>query len=361
MQPLPDNLISPPIRPVTDAVLDLAPGTPFRDAFLLLSQGRGVCLTGTYGAAMAFYSRLKKEIAANHPIHDYASSRRHQDAWHAVNAQVLIRISDHRPALERAPHNPWLKDFFPDVQQFLMAFATFLGLNGARQWYEKGIRYPVLPHRIHPFYGTYFPTRHDHLLLFDRWLKSTGTEVYRRGIDIGTGCGVLAFIMHAHGLPHIQATDINPNAIYSLQEDLKRLGPLAERSIFPEQADLLGSFQPQSRDLIVFNPPWIPAEPETPMDEACYYRPNFFEDFFCRMARQCPTGTTLVLLFSNFAKVAGLLTEHPVLHALEEHHALFKLADLSREPVRQASKKGTAWLSEIRRQEQVEVLVIQRR
>lgn len=360
MEPLPHDLHRPPIHPATAEVVELTPETPFAHAFRQLSQGAALCLTGSYGSAMAFYSWMKKRIGARHPIHDYASSRRHRDAWYACSARALIRISHHEPTLAKAPRNPWLRAFFPDLPEFFISFADFLGLNGAWQWYRKGVRYPVLPHPIHPFYGTYFPTRHDHLLLFDRWLEDTGTGHHERAMDMGTGSGVLAFIMHARGVPHIHATDINPNAIYSVRQDLKRLGSKAEEGIIPEEGDLLGGFQPGPRDLVVFNPPWIPGEPEKPMDEACYYRPGFFEVFFRRMARQCPSGTTLALLFSDFAVAAGLLEEHPVLDALESQGAAFTLTDHLREPVRQAPARVNAWLSEVRRREQVELLVLHR-
>ncbi|WP_205727987.1 hypothetical protein [Flammeovirga pectinis] len=52
-----------------------------------------------------------------------------------------------------------------------MALHDVQGLNSAWQWNKKGIVLPVLRNKVHPYYGVYFPTRFDHLILFDNWLK----------------------------------------------------------------------------------------------------------------------------------------------------------------------------------------------
>lgn len=357
--PLPANIIKPPVRITAAGIKEVIPGTPFARIHKLLDNGYDICFTGTYGFAMSFYSWLKQRMAEKIPICGYHSSREHRHAWHRVQAKIWIRIKNASPSLAKAPNNPWLKDFFSGYDDFFITFSDFLGMNGARQWYEKGIRYPMVNHPIHPFYGVYFPTRHTHLTLFEQWMDSG--KGFHRAADIGTGCGILSFIMHKHGVREIHATDINPNAIYSLQEDIQRLGISHGNYIFPEQADMLGSFLPGPEDLITFNPPWIPGKAENMLDKGCYYPPGFFERFFGELKKNCPSGTSITLLLSNFALVAGITKEHPIEEALKLFEKDFVLNDYNQRSVREKPSKAKSWIQSIRNKEKVELFAIRRR
>ncbi len=378
-KPLPDHLNKPAILPGNANIREIGPGTAFAKIKHTIDKGHNVCLTGTYGFAMSFYSWLKKQVAIRFPIHDYPSSRVHKKEWHTFQSAIWIRLTKNSPVLRKAPDNPWLVAFYPGKDDFLIRFSDFLGMNGARQWYEQGIRYPYIDHKLHPFYGVYFPTRHQHLALFDRWLDSN--NVFRRAVDIGTGCGILSFIMKKYGLRKIHATDINPNAIYGLQEELHRQGLFGETirqdpgkelvpeqsgtkkpgaSIFPEQADLLGSFRPAENDLVVCNPPWIPQEPETPLDQACYYPPGFFPRFFRKMTSHCEPGATLALLFSDYALAAGITETHPIKEALNTFRKDFKLIACEQQPVAEKAADSKTWIQEIRNKENTELFVLRK-
>ena len=355
---LPHDIIKPLIRLPGDWYAEVKPGTPFRDILNLIKRGQNICITGTYGFAMSFYAWLKKYIATRYPVHDYLSSRHSRSALYELQTRIWLRFKNRLPELINSPENHWITEFYPESDDFLMTFSDFLGMNGARQWFEKGIQYPVISHRVHPFYGTYFPSRYDHLVLFDRWLSAN--KNYDLAVDIGSGCGILSFIMRKHGIQSIHATDINPNAVYSFRQDIKRLPDKKAENLFVEQAHLLGSFVPRAGNLIVFNPPWIPGPAEKALEQATYYDDGFFDRFFDEMSSACPVGTDILLLFSNFAIVAGLTNNHPIENALNKHKSQFQLIAFHKEKLSQKPSKKKSWLRALREKEEIELFVIKR-
>ncbi len=356
---LPDSLLRPSVITTGDHMVSFSPGTPFDKIYRLLENRQDVCLTGSWGFAMAVYSWLKKQVSKQIPIQDYASSRQHQQALHVLQSHLWVKITTQGVDLDKAPANPWLHILYPDKDIFFIMMTDLLGLNGARQWFEKGIQYPVLSHRIHPFYGVYFPTRHDHLYLFDDWL-SEEEATYSQAIDIGCGCGVLSFMLMKHGISPIQATDINPNAVYGLNYELLHLNGTLRESIHVKEADLTGDIQPAANDLVVFNPPWIPEPPRKSMDTACYFQNGFFERFFDHMHKACAPGTTIVLLFSNFSVVAGITNIHPLIQTLNKYTDTFQLVSKHTKPVRQKVAKRKSWIQTVREKEEVELYVIRK-
>lgn len=321
-----------------------------------LAKGRSFCLEGTWGTAMAFYSWLKKHVAQQVPAIDYASSRRQREALGRLTSHLYLRIHNYHPDLKKAPGNVWLQEFFRGKQVFYMRFTDYLGMNGARQWFEKGIQFPGLKVRIHPFYGTYFPTRTEHLELFDQWLAQQ--PPMQSAMDIGTGCGVLTFYMLKHGIGHITATDINPNALYSLQQELDR-NPAATGVQLKQTSFFDGIALPEP-GLIVFNPPWLPMPSHTFIDKAMYYEPGFFETFFSEAFAVLSPKCAMVLLFSDFARVAGISAEHPVEHELN-HGGRFILREKTERPLQQPSSGRKSWLQKIRSSEKAELWVLQKK
>ncbi len=353
---LPENLEKPGILLTKQELSPIAPGVPFRKIMGYLKDGKKVCFTGTFGFALSFYSWLKKRHNRRFPIKNYRDSRKNREQWYNLVQKLFFPVKNHTPALEKAPNNPWLKEFYPDTPEFFMGFSDFLGMNGAWQWYNKGIRFPVLHHPLHPFYGVYFPTRFEHLELFDQWLKKNRN--FSGALDIGTGCGVLTFMMLKHGMAKVHATDINPHAIWSTSQDLRRQGVQDKVSL--ETAEFTGSFRPGPDDLLVFNPPWIPSRAEKTIDRASYYPPGFFESFFGEMEALCPGGTTLLILFSDFAQVAGITGDHPLENAIAKQTG-FATVEKTVIPVRQPPSHRKSWIAEIRSKEKIELWVLKRK
>ncbi|MNW60243.1 Release factor glutamine methyltransferase [compost metagenome] len=75
--------------------------------------------------------------------------------------------------------------------------------------------------------------------------------------DIGTGSGAIAAAL-AHLRPswRIAASDISPEALEVAQENVRRLG----LQVKLKQGDLLEPFRGEPLDIVVSNPPYIPAE-----------------------------------------------------------------------------------------------------
>ncbi len=355
--PLPDNLIRPETLSILEPLSEVVPGTPFGLLWSKLNGGQHTCLSGSWGFAMAFYSWLKKKVNVQFPVKDYLSSRQHQQALHHLTDHLWVIVREHQVTLDKAPPSPWLSYLYPEKDAFYIRFADLLGLNGSWQWFTKGVRFPALNIALHPFYGVYFPTRHEHLHIFDSWLRENNH--FERAVDIGTGCGVIAFMLQQSGVQHIHATDINPNAIFGLKQELQRNKTRATITI--EHGDLLGSFRPRSEDLVVFNPPWIPHPPKKTLDAACYYEDGFFERFFQTMELQLSHQSTLVLLFSTFALAAGVTSVHPIEKALEQSSGAFELITRELSPPGQQKMGKTSWLKGVREREVLELWVLRKR
>jgi len=167
---------------------------------------------------------------------------------------------------------------------------------------------PVLGYRIRPFYGTYAPTRTEHLQLFATWLSaySGGRD---RAVDVGTGSGVLSLVLLGAGFSQIAAIDKNPNAVESVRREAERHDP--EHRIQTRVADLLAD-DPGSADLIVFNPPWIPGRVLTPLDAALYFEDGLFERFFDQAFDALAPDGRVVILFSTIMRWLRPEAPHPI-------------------------------------------------
>ncbi len=350
------NLEKPPILSDPKLLQTISASSNNKHIFQKLKQGQKFCFEGTWGTAMAFYSWLKKQTGKQLPVHDYMSSRYNRELTNTLTGRLYLPITKHQPSLKKAPENPWLKELYPGNPDFLMRFTDYLGMNGARQWYEKGVRFPNLARKLHPFYGAYFPTRTEHLVLFDQWL--TGQNSITNPVDMGTGCGVLTFYLLKHRVNDITATDINPNALYSLEQDLGRYSLDSKvqtiETAFFEGLDL------SNTNLVVFNPPWLPQEVNNTLDKAMYYGPDFFEKFFESAHQKIPSRCQMVILFSNFAQVVGLTSQNPIEQECIKK-SRFKLVEKRKECLKQSTSSRKHWLSQIRMHEEVELWHLKKR
>ena len=111
----------------------------------------------------------------------------------------------------------------PHYRRYLPVREWF-GLQNMARWTKTGVQYRELEHKIYPRPGCYFAVPNSkwvcfHFQVFDEWVAKRALCNARAILDVGTGCGVLSFVMRKHaealGLDdvHIRAVDINPNAI----------------------------------------------------------------------------------------------------------------------------------------------------
>ncbi len=353
---LPLGFIKPSTENINDDYPVMRAGMNYNRVLKKLESSRGIKVEGSYSTALVFYSWLKRIINTKYPVYDYLSSRKTKAVLNEKAGKILIKITDHRPDLEKAPEIPWLKTFYPDKRNFLISLPDLLGMNGAWQWYVKGIRYPMLNKSLHPFYGVYFPTRMEHLIMFDEWL-SKNKRNFNFALDIGTGCGILSLIIARHGIAEIHATDINPNAVYSASQELIRHPSNSKIKI--EKASFFGSLN-KVGGLVVFNPPWIPGVCMNITDRGTYYENGFFNSFFKDADKMMAPGSTLCIIFSSFAIEAGITAFNPIEKETFLNNNFLLEEKITKKITERTSRRSKSWLNNIRNKEKTELWIFKK-
>lgn len=270
----------PPVRIVT-----VDDQTTADAAYRLACEGTSMLWRGDFHNARQLLQALTRRIERSEqrkaskaaqfgkPVSDTAviANLFHQQRLvQAQRARVLSRLlleldAGYVSRLRRAPEfSAACTAAFGELgESCLMSFRDLQGALGAAQWREKGVPISALDISIFPHYGVFAPTRHEYVqLLLDAPLPA----VHDLAFDIGTGTGLLAIILAQRGVKQVVATDLNPRALACAADNLQRL-ELA--SIALQQADLFPTQQPLA-NLIVCNPPWLPAKPSSPLEYAVY-------------------------------------------------------------------------------------------
>jgi SAM-dependent methyltransferase len=281
---------------------------PTAQAAAWLRQGRSLLVTDRFGTGLDILEALRLQLEDPGEDGGYIKKRAFRDAFQSACKSLLAPIVNRKVALAGAPAAGFLAELYPDHADFALPVEDAKVLSSAWGWYEKGVHFPVLGYRVHPFYGTYIPARMEHLELFGTWLaKYEGAR--NRAIDVGTGTGVLALQMAKAGFRQVLATDINPNAIESVARQLQRL-PKAP-AIELQHGDLLGDDR-GPLDLIVSNPPWMKGDVGRTLDLAMYFQDGFFERFFEQTLQRLSPGGRVVFVFSNIIELSQPDVPHPI-------------------------------------------------
>ncbi len=97
-------------------------------------------------------------------------------------------------------------------------------------------------------------------------------------LEIGTGTGLISLCCLRAGARRVVATDVNPAAIANAQHNAERFGVadrLETRLVPLENCTAYSVIEPHERfDLIIANPPWENASPQT-IDEYAFYDHDF--------------------------------------------------------------------------------------
>ena len=346
-----------PDRP--EAVISDIEVVPYKDridpkfAVEDLVAGYNVLIVDFYSSGLLVLRALKKYLKKKYSDQSFQGQREYRSAFRELSHRLFFEINNHKLRVKKAPEIAWLKVLYPELDVFLLPVPQVQGLNSSRQWYEKGILIPVLDRKIHPWFGTYFPTRFEHLELFENWLKRyTGEK--KSATDIGIGSGILSFQMLNHGFKKICGTDSNPNAIIGLNEDINK--NKLNSKIELKYGDLFAGCDTKT-ELIVFNPPWLPAAYNSEgLDKAVYYDAELFTRFFEEAKKHLKPDGKVLLLFSNLAQISGLSESHPVETELSEG-GRFEKELFVQKKLRSASKKTRRNL-ERRSSEMVELWVL---
>jgi len=320
-----------------------------------LIEGKNILVDDFYYTGLEVLKELKNQLKHKFNNENFKEEREFRSTFRDASHRLLLYVENNKLAVQKSPDIGWLEILYPDVSQFLISFPETQGLNSSWQWYQKGIKINVLKLTLHPYFGTYFPTRFDHLQLFEKWLKKyKGAK--KNSIEIGIGSGVLSFQLLKNGFKQIFATDNNKNAIIGVSHEAKRMG--IENKLNLNYGDLFADCDFQT-ELIIFNPPWIIAEHElNGIDKAIYYNQELFPNFFEKAKKHLCKDGKLVLLFSNLAQVVGTDDIHPIRQELEKRNR-FKKVSFIEKSVKASSKKTkrTDW----RKNEKVELWVLEHR
>lgn len=318
-----------------------------------LVEGYSVLIGDFYSSGLEVLNELKKYVNNKYPDQSFQGQREARSAFHELSNRIFLKIVSNRLHVRKAPEIGWLKVLYPGLTEFLLPFPRVQGLNSSWQWYEKGIFIPVLRTKIHPWYGTYFPTRFEHLEIFENWLKNYRGQK-ELAIDVGTGSGVLTYQMLKHGFAKVCGTDSNPNAIIGIDEYQDKNQLQSKVHLF--HGDLFAGCGLTS-ELIIFNPPWLPAVYNPGgIDAAMYYEPDLFPGFFAEAVKHLKPDGRVVVLFSNLAEFTNPETEHPIKSELENGRR-FQKEQFVEKQVRPASKK-TKRNHDRRSDEKVELWVL---
>ena len=277
--------------------------------------GQFVLIVDYYSSGLKILKELKKYVSKIHSDQSFQGQRIFRSVFRELSQRILLEVKNHKLTIKKVPQIGWLKILYSELTEFLLPFPQVQGLNSSWQWYKKGISIPFIDQKIHPWYGTYFPTRFEHLELFDKWLKQYKGE-RKSAIDIGIGSGVLSFQMLKHGFLKVYGTDSNPNAIIGLNKYIKE-------NKLNSKIDLLHGHLFANcnlkTELIVFNPPWLPAANGLDgIDKAIYYDSDLFSQFFYEAKKHLKTNGRVVLLFSNLAQITKVSEKHPILEELSK-------------------------------------------
>ncbi len=241
-----------------------------------------------------------------------------------ILGMVLVQVEpDYAVALRRAPDvrlactQAWgAADLLGS--ESVVSLRELMGVTSASEWRSKGVVVPALGpapgNRIHPHYGVYSPARGEYIdLIAGAALPVTGQQPYV-AFDIGTGSGVLAAVLARRGLQHIVATDLQSRALACAQDNLQRLG-LQDR-VELRQTDL---FPDGQASLIVCNPPWLPARPTAPIEQAVYDEGGrMLAGLLSGLAAHLAPGGEAWLILSDLAEHLGLRRRDDLLAAIEQ-------------------------------------------
>ena len=278
-----------------------APALSAQAALNSFRQGQALLWRGDYHQAVQLLSAMKRRLpAAASP--DFHTHRMQQAQRSRLANMLLVEIdAGYRLNLRRAPDvSAALADVFgePDGEPFLLPFNLLLGFIGAHQWHKKGVEIPALGARIHVPFGVFSPLRGEYLGLI---AAAPLPPRAQNAFDIGTGSGVIAALLAQRGLQTITATDNSPRAVACARANFQRLGLPQIRLL---QTDLF----PEGRaDLIVCNPPWLPAKPAADIETALYDPGSTMLQAFLQQAPvHLNPGGQIWLVMSDLAEHLGL-------------------------------------------------------
>ena len=244
------------------------------------------------------------------PAEAFARHRERQGQRAALLGRLLVPVSaDYSVPLRRAQdvRQACLEAWgAPDGEDSVVALRELLAVISAHEWRKKGIPVPAVEGRIYPHFGVFSPVRGEYVDLVATAPLPPGCEL---AFDIGTGSGILAAVLARRGVRRVVATDQDPRALRCATENARNLGLTAAIEVI--EADL---FPDGTAPLVVCNPPWVPAQPSSPIEHAVYDPGSrMLRGFLNGLAAHLAPGGEGWLIISDLAEHLGLRSREDLL------------------------------------------------
>lgn len=273
----------------------------------LAQQNTAVIWRGDFQQGKQLLTALKKRVrqksktgaTAAETFHKHRLAQSQQSRL--INSLLLEIHPNFQLCLPRAPNiQAALNDVYHTNNQhsFLLPFNQLLGFIGAHEWHKKGVWIDALNASIHVPFGVFSPLRGEYL---DLIAQAPLPKHIKSAWDLGTGSGVIAALLAKRGIEHVIATDNNPRAILAASANFQRLNI---QKIELKQQD---GFEDEQVDLIVCNPPWLPAKPTSAIETALYDpQHSMLKSVLHQAATHLNPQGQLWLIMSNLAEHLGL-------------------------------------------------------
>src|SRR4051812_15209682 len=172
------------------------------------------------------------------------------------------------------------------------SYHFILSRQSIRVSYAAGFRLTVRPTVFHPKF----------FISSERFAEFIGTLDFtgKRVAEIGTGTGILALAAARAGAANVVATDINPNAALSANENAQANG-LGDR-VTGVCTNLMGAIAPRPLfDVILSSPPKHAGEPKNLADRGWHAGPAYrdIKDLFDQARERLKPGGCIYLMVSS--------------------------------------------------------------
>lgn len=273
-------------------------------------RGEALVYSGDFRNARQLLSAMGRRLrgrppSTRDPVALWQAERERRRQEHELLGRVLVPVEEGlRVPLRNAPDvaAPLAEALGPGREPpGLVPLRDLLGMIGAHEWRRKGVEVRALGARVHPHFGVYAPVRGEYVDLVADAVRRYPVAG-KRALDVGTGTGVLAFVLARAGA-RVVATDVEPGAVACARDNAERLGlaaavEVAVADLFP--AD--GSF-----DLVVSNPPWLPGPARTTLERAVYDPGGaFLARFVAGLPARLAPGGEAWLVVGDLAERLGL-------------------------------------------------------
>lgn len=290
------------------------------DAYRLLESGTALLWRGDWVNARHLMQALTKRgdrrfgairgKAPKSPAEAFNRHREQQGLRAALLGRLLIPLTaDYEVPVRRAQvvREACVEVYGPPAaEDSVVSLRELLSVISAHEWRKKGVPVPAVQGRIYPHFGVFSPVRGEYVALIATAPLPAGCDL---AFDIGTGSGIIAAVLARRGVQQVVATDQDDRALACAAENVEKLGLTAAVTIL--KADLF----PEGRaPLVVCNPPWVPAQPSSPIEYAVYDPDSrMLRGFLSGLAAHLTPNGEGWLIISDIAEHLGLRSRDELL------------------------------------------------